>query len=139
MVDHATSLIGRRLLRVAEQGLESKSPGLLSLARLQPALDMIQGTLTEDFTLAELARACHSSVFHFARSFSARMGLAPFQFQRKLRLQRAQDLLLKTQTSVEGVGFAVGIQNASHFSRLFRGEFGCSPSEYRRRMLKPKS
>jgi transcriptional regulator GlxA family with amidase domain len=120
MIHHATSLIVSRILRVAEQLSRKTSPGVLSAKRLQPAIDFIRECPEQEFTLLELASLCNSSVFHFARSFTSRMGSAPFAFQRTLRLQKAQQLLLATELSVEAVGAAAGFENATHFSRIFR-------------------
>ena len=132
MIDHAIFLIARRVLRVTERISQGETSGLLSLKRLQPAIDMVHGNPERNFTLMELARLCNSSVFHFARSFSARTGSAPFRLQRTLRLQKARELLLATDLSVGDVGLAVGVENLAHFSRVFREHFGCSPREYRR-------
>lgn len=131
MIDHAIFLISRRVLKESADISRAQASGLLSLRRLQPAIDMIHGNPGRDFTLIELARLCNSSVFHFARSFSARTGSAPFQLQRTLRLQKAGELLRKTDLSVGEVAFAVGMESLSHFSRVFRRHFGCSPREYR--------
>ncbi len=132
MIDHAICLISRRLLRANERISKQDASGLLSLRRLQPAIDTIHGSPERDFTLIELARLCNSSVFHFARSFSARTGSAPFRLQRTLRLRKAQELLLETDLSVGEVAIAVGLENVTHFSRAFRAYFGSSPREYRR-------
>jgi transcriptional regulator GlxA family with amidase domain len=105
---------------------------VLSVRRLQPAIDFISDCSEREFTLLMLARLCSSSVFHFARSYTSRMGSAPFAFQRALRLQKAQQLLLATELSIEAVGAAVGVENATHFSRMFRRQLGYSPREYRR-------
>ena len=139
IVDHAIGLISRRLPGGTERILKEEASGLLSLRRLQPAIDRIHGNPETDFTLVELARLCNSSVFHFARSFSARMGSAPFRLQRNLRLQKAQQLLLQTELSIGEVGIAVGFENLTHFSRVFRSHFGCSPREYRRLHCTPES
>ena len=132
MIDHAICLISRRLLRANEGISKGDALGLLSLRRLQPAIDTIHGSPERDFTLIELARLCNSSVFHFARSFSARTGSAPFRLQRALRLRKAQELLLESDLSVGEVAIAVGLENLTHFSRIFRAHFGSSPREYRR-------
>ena len=132
MIDHAICLISRRLPVATERTLKAEASGLLSLKRLQPAIDTIHGNPEKDFTLLELARLCNSSVFHFARSFSARTGSAPFRLQRDLRLQKAQQLLLNTELTVGEVAIAVGFENLTHFSRVFRIYFGYSPREYRR-------
>ena len=132
LIDHAIYLMSRRLFRATERISKRDTSGLLSLRRLQPAIDTIHGNPERDFTLVELARLCNSSVFHFARSFSARTGSAPFRLQRRLRLRKAQQILLETDLSVSEVAIAVGLENLTHFSRVFRADSGYSPREYRR-------
>jgi AraC family transcriptional regulator len=132
MLNHATSLMLARVMRVAERFSRETGTGLLSLQRLQPAVHFIGDCPERDFTLMELAALCNASVFHFARSFTLRIGCAPFAFQRQLRVKKAQQLLVTTELSIEAIGLAVGFENATHFSRMFRGQAGYSPREYRR-------
>jgi len=130
-IDHAISLIAHRVLRTAERLTHGERGSFLSLQRLQPAIDRINGKPEQDITLAELARLCNSSVFHFARSFSDRVGSAPFRLQRVLRLEKASELLRKTDLPIDVIAGKVGIENPTHFSRLFRRHFGISPRAYR--------
>ena len=83
-------------------------------------------------TLTDLAALCGVSIYHFARSFSAQLGCAPFEYQRALRLEKAKELLRESDLAIEAVGVAVGIESASNFARSFRRSAGVSPSEYRR-------
>ncbi len=131
-VDHATVLMAHRLLRVSGRFSTHQSAGLLSQTRLQPAIEFINAHPERHLLLEELARLCHSSVFHFAHSFSARFGCAPCAYQRKARLQKARKLLVETELPVQMIGYAVGLENPTHFSRLFRREIGFSPTELRR-------
>jgi AraC-like DNA-binding protein len=132
-IDHAIALVAHRVFRTATPIDLRKPSSFLTLQRLRPAIDKISAVPEQDFTLVELARLCNSSVFHFARSFSARVGHAPFRFQRALRLQKAAELLTKTDLSIELIAGKVGIDNTTHFSRLFRRQFGSPPREYRNR------
>ena len=83
-------------------------------------------------SLADLAALCGVSIYHFARSFSAQLGRAPFEYQRAVRLEKARELLRESDLAIEAVGIAVGIDSASNFARLFRRTVGLSPSEYRK-------
>src|ERR1700685_2388381 len=56
MIDHAIALISRRVLRATDRIAKGEASGLLSLKRLQPAIDMIHENPERDFTLIELAR-----------------------------------------------------------------------------------
>jgi len=131
MVDHGRALAAARLFHIVEQRARRAPTGLLTHKRLQHAIDALIAHPERSFTLVELARLCHASVFHFSRSFTAHLGCAPFAFQRNLRVQKARELLSTTELSIEAVSYAVGIESPTSFSRIFRRFTGQSPREYR--------
>jgi AraC family transcriptional regulator len=131
-VDHARFLIAARLLHIMEADQAKAPSGLLGVKRLQPAVEFLNEHSETHTSLVDLAALCGVSIYHFARSFSAQLGCAPFEYQRALRLEKARELLRESDLAVETVGITVGIENASNFSRLFRRTVGLSPSEYRR-------
>jgi AraC family transcriptional regulator len=131
-VDHARFVIATRLLHIMEADAAKAFLGLLGVKRLQPAVEFLNEYSQSHTSLAELAALCGVSVYHFARSFRAQLGCAPFEYQRALRLEKARELLRDSDLAIEAVGIAVGIESASNFARLFRRSAGLSPSEYRR-------
>ena len=131
VLDHARFLVAARLLRLFGLRSRRSAVGVLDLKRLQPALDAIIASPEKHFDLADLARLCNSSPFHFARSFKARVGDAPYAYQRELRLQKAKSLLRETNLSIEAVAYAVGTETATNFSRMFRQCTGHSPKAFR--------
>ena len=131
-VDHARFLIATRLLHIIEADAAKAPSGLLGVKRLQPAVEFLNAYSESHTSLADLAALCRVSIYHFARSFSAQLGCAPFEYQRALRLNKARVLLRESDLAIEAVGIAVGIESASNFARLFRRNVGLSPSEYRR-------
>lgn len=64
------------------------------------------------------------------RKMMAITGLSPSAFIRKIRLQRAAQLLAAKWGPVSQVAYEVGYENLSHFSKAFKEEFGKLPSEY---------
>ncbi len=64
------------------------------------------------------------------RKMMAVTGLSPSAFIRKIRLQRAAQLLAAKWGPVSQVAYEVGYENLSHFSKAFKEEFGKLPSEY---------
>lgn len=62
----------------------------------------------------------------------------PFKpFLNELRLTEATRLLRETDRTISEVAFAVGYNTHTHFSRIFRDRFGCSPVEWRERETQP--
>lgn len=69
-------------------------------------------------------RTLRSRIHHFC-------GMSPSEYVLKYRLQKALKLLeTQTHTSISQVCYTVGFKNTSHFSRVFKAEFGKSPSDY---------
>ncbi|MGC3945437.1 MAG: two-component regulator propeller domain-containing protein [Chryseolinea sp.] len=64
------------------------------------------------------------------RKISALTGLSVVELIRKIRLQRAAQLLEKNWGPVTQVAYEVGFSNPSYFTKCFREEFGRLPSEY---------
>lgn len=88
--------------------------------------------LAEEFSLALLAEQAGMSESHFNRLFKRAVGIAPSQYQIKLRIDTARRLLRETELTVITIANEVGYSNPSHFSRIFRKDTGFSPSDYRR-------
>jgi transcriptional regulator GlxA family with amidase domain len=53
--------------------------------------------------------------------------MTPIQFQKQIRLHQARTRLLAEPGDVAGVGFAVGYDSPSQFSREYRRMFGAPP------------
>jgi AraC-like DNA-binding protein len=64
-----------------------------------------------------------------------RDGTTLTEFVRDQRLSRSRRILLNRQAqhlSISEIAYSVGFNDLSHFNRLFRRRFGCSPGEMRR-------
>jgi AraC family transcriptional regulator len=95
--------------------------------------EYVCANLTQDISLADLARACSMSVDHFLRSFRAATGVTPYRYVLEQRLRRASALLHDTDDPIAAIAATCGFRNASNFSVKFHARFGASPTEYRRR------
>lgn len=103
----------------------------VSNPRLLAALERIEATLDKQYSRNDLADELGMSSRHLHRLFAKHLNTT---FQRHLterRLDRAQKLLRQTGLPVLDVAVACGFTNASHFARVYRHRFGCSPSASR--------
>lgn len=69
----------------------------------------------------------------FERRFKEYTGQTPGAEIRRIRIEKAEDLLKETQIPVAEVASKCGFEGSSRFSLFFRKRTGLSPSEYRRR------
>ncbi|MFK7949991.1 MAG: response regulator [Saprospiraceae bacterium] len=84
-----------------------------------------------DFTIEELAFSMQISKRQLHRNIKQYVGLTPNKYIRIIRLTEARRFLaIKEVNSVKAAAFSVGFRDVTYFSKLFKAEFGISPSEY---------
>ena len=81
-------------------------------------------------TLAELARALHTSEFHLARVFRERTGFTIHGYRNQLRLRLALDQI-HAGAEIATLAHELGFSSHSHFTSAFRATFGVPPSHVR--------
>ena len=60
--------------------------------------------------------------------------LERYIIQRRLEIcRRALEDVDQVSSNISEIAFGCGFSDAAHFSRRFNEQFGCSPSQYRRR------
>lgn len=82
-----------------------------------------------DFKITFLARDLGLSESQLYRKLKALTNTSTAIFIRSVRLQKAKELLLKKEFNISDVCYKVGFTDPSYFSRVFKDEFGCTPSE----------
>lgn len=85
--------------------------------------------------IAEVARAAGLSGPEFSRRFSRRYRLTPVAYRKQLRLVVATRALA-AHGSVTRAAHAAGFADAAHLSRTFREQYGISPSDWVRRVVR---
>lgn len=83
-------------------------------------------------SITELAALSGRSLSTFKREFKELFQETPKKWITKRRLDEARFLFGTSDLTVSEICFAVGFENISYFSQLFRKQFGCSPSEIKR-------
>jgi AraC-like DNA-binding protein len=99
--------------------------------RLDKIVDLMKKDPGRDYTLEALADAAALSRTLFHREFVSAYGVTPLGMLRRLRLQRAQELLLHTDMPIKTITARLGYRSRSHFCKLFRDAFGAGPERFR--------
>ncbi|MEO0604127.1 MAG: AraC family transcriptional regulator [Myxococcota bacterium] len=132
-----TELLWIHLVRRAAE-VPLADPGLLpGLAHegLARAMSAVAKAPADPWTLEGLGRTAGMSRTQFARTFRARVGLTPFDYVRRWRVHRAQELLRDDRQGLEAVAAEVGYASSVSFSRSFAAVTGLPPGQWRRRHL----
>jgi AraC-like DNA-binding protein len=112
------------------QGATVRQIGLADspLAHLGRSIRRIRDNYEKTLRVEELAALATMSISSFHRHFRTATSMAPIQFQKQVRLHEARVRLIAEPGNVAGVGFAVGYDSPSQFSREYRRMFGAPPS-----------
>lgn len=97
------------------------------------ALRLIAAGEIDEHGVRGLADRLAVSERHLHRSLVAEVGVGPLALARTRRAQTARLLIDQTPLSMTDIGFAAGFASVRQFNDVMRGEFGCPPSELRRR------
>jgi signal transduction histidine kinase/DNA-binding response OmpR family regulator/streptogramin lyase len=87
----------------------------------------------DQFDVSELAEKMGFSRSAFYRKFNSLTDMSPAAFIRTKRLRKAALWLAEGSRTVTEIAYDVGFSDAGYFSRIFKEEFKCSPSEFRKR------
>jgi YesN/AraC family two-component response regulator len=100
---------------------------------LRPAINFVLKHLHEKVSLATVAHLCGMGSCEFSRAFKHAQGMTFRDYLNQVRINEAAALLKNSMASVLDVACAVGINDPSHFARMFRRYIGHTPTAYRRR------
>lgn len=98
--------------------------------RVERMKELLSRDLANPPTLEMLGREVGCSPFYLSRSFSREVGLTIPQYLRKLRIERAAELLRSGRYNVTEAATEVGYASLSHFSKAFCETIGCCPVLY---------
>ena len=100
--------------------------------RVSRAMEFIEEHFSDPITIEDIVSHSQVSRRHFFRLFEQAVGVAPMEYLKKLRLQKAASMLLTSNVSVTQVAFACGFNDSNYFSSLYHKEFGMSPSQFKK-------
>ncbi|MGI6269803.1 MAG: AraC family transcriptional regulator [Candidatus Howiella sp.] len=92
----------------------------------------IENRFNEPIVLDTLSTHFSLSKFHLAREFKRYIGFAPGEYLILCRINEAKNLLKNTDMPVRDIAKAVGVENESHFSNLFRRKMDMTPRQFRK-------
>jgi AraC family transcriptional regulator len=99
--------------------------------RTEAAKTYMAARIGENITLDEIAASVYSSPFNFARIFQQQTGMPIHRYLLRLRLRASLERIAEPHADLTSVALDLGFSSHSHFTDVFRREFGKTPSEFR--------
>ena len=90
---------------------------------------VVEENYTSPISLDELAYLSGRSLSSFKREFQDIYGESPARWIREKRQSKAQQMLRSSSLSVADVAYSLGFENPTHFSRIFKQQYGYAPSQ----------
>lgn len=98
---------------------------------IQQAINYIKEHCQEEISLTTVAEYIRLSPAYFSRFFKEETGYSFVEYLKKLRIEKAKELLRTSNLKIYEICEALGYQSVQYFSNLFKNMVGVTPQEYR--------
>lgn len=103
--------------------------------RLEKVFDFMQLNFAQKITLADAASIANMSEEAFSRYIRVQTGSTFIHSLTEIRLGHVSRMLIDTTYSVAEVAYKCGFNNMANFNRIFRERKGCTPKEFKAKIL----
>jgi len=114
------------LSQMGKQGIQGKKVDLVS-----QAMRYLQENYADRVTLDELADLLDCSVSYLSRKFKQTVGKSPIDYMIALRIDKAKELLMNTDATLQEIAESVGFLDDSYFNRMFKKHVGLSLGQFK--------
>ncbi|WP_245808956.1 helix-turn-helix transcriptional regulator [Shouchella patagoniensis] len=99
--------------------------------QLYNLLDALKQSYNKTWSLADMSEVAQMEKFQLAHSFKEHIGVAPYTWLQLYRIIRSQEQLLYTRKSILSIALDCGFSSTSVYNRLFKNQYGLTPSQFR--------
>ena len=104
--------------------------------RVPKLLNYIHDNLHKTLLVDDLAKVTHCSRWQIQRDFTQATGFSIAQYVRRLKLAKAAELLIESNTRQLDIVMSCGFDSEISFHRSFKRQYACTPGQYRKRGIK---
>ena len=101
------------------------------LEKINEAKKFIEENFQEPLSVEKIAATINYSVSYFTKIFKDATKLSPYDYLLSLRLEKAKELLHKSEAPISQVAFLTGFNSVSNFIYFFKKHVGVSPLKFR--------
>ncbi len=125
------SLIIKQYLREQKQS-EIKTSCLRNweMSELKKISKEIRENPEKPYTVSGISKKTGVSIPRLQEGFKEMHGMTIAIFIREMRLQKAEQLIRKSNYNISEIVYSIGLTSRSYFSRIFKEKYNCSPSNY---------
>ncbi len=132
----ATSVADQMVYNAVREGSAAQRVSLQSRhgmrnARMVRAIALMEENIEDPLSPADIAEELGISTRQLERLFGRYLNSTPKHYFMEMRLQRARNLLVQSERSITEIAMACGFRSNSHFSKVFRAQYGTSPVSHR--------
>lgn len=95
-------------------------------------MEVMSGNIHRHLPVGSLASSVNLSYSRLEHLFKAETGMTPASYLKKLRIEKARELLETTFLTNQQILIKVGLYDESHFIKDFKKAYGLQPSQYRK-------
>ena len=114
-----TGPLGNQLRLINTKGTRSN--------QIAQAISLLKYRYSEKLNMDEIAQSVNMAPSSFYRNFKKVTQVSPLQYQKQLRLNEAQRLMLSGEHNAESASYIVGYESPTQFSREYKKMFGNPP------------
>lgn len=103
---------------------------------LSKVIEKLNDELTENFSIEQLGLEANIHPVHLAKVFRQFQNQTIGEYQQKLRVSRAIQMLYNQEVPLSEIAVAVGFFDQSHFTRIFKRQLGITPAVFRQTLAK---
>jgi len=102
---------------------------------IQSLLKYIESHYSENISLESISKDLGYSKFHISRLFTKKIGYQFNDYVNRLRINKAQTLLIETDMSILNISMECGFESHRNFNRVFKEFTGFTPTSFKKQNI----
>ncbi|MCR5255552.1 MAG: response regulator [Acetatifactor sp.] len=116
------------------ESLNHKFEDYKNKQKIQQAVMYVRENYDKDLNMAVVSNHISMNYSLFSYAFKQYTGTNFVAFLKDIRMNKAKELLEKTDMRIVEISQKIGYENEKHFMKIFKASYGVSPTEYRKNM-----
>lgn len=132
-------MTGNSIVDSTAETVEEKGPEMSPNDRkfMDKLVDLMEKNMDNgDLVVDDLVQELAVSRSVFFKKLKTLTGLAPIEFIKEMRINRAVQFIETGEYSMTQIAYMVGINDPRYFSKCFKQKMGMTPTEYRDKVMK---